>query len=244
MDINSPWYKLVNFGLEFFGKYYSSYRGFVVDNDDPKKLNRIKVISPIIGNDSSDGVWAYPKGIYSGNNHGVNLLPLKGEMVWLEFEHGDSKYPIWSHHTNKLNQKPSEFYSPYVYGFKSPSGHLVIINDIEDEEYILLKHNNLKDYILLLKDTIELESKLIKLGKNGDEQAVLGNTLKAKLDNVIELLKTNIDIINQHKHTTPNGPSGPPTSTFRSQFNNVKSNLNSVKGEFINFLSKKVKLDK
>ena len=78
---NSPWYKLIIYGMEYFSRYYSNYRGFVVDNVDPKGLNRIKVIVPKLDRDNEDGLWAYPKGNWGGKNYGVNILP---------------KIPIWS----------------------------------------------------------------------------------------------------------------------------------------------------
>ena len=85
------------YGLEFIGRYYSTYRAVVLDNQDPENLGDIEVMIPSI----HDGVqaWAKPKNsIGGGVNHGYKYLtPKPGDIVWVEFENGDPLRPVWSY---------------------------------------------------------------------------------------------------------------------------------------------------
>lgn len=75
----------------FFGKY----RGTVKHNDDPKGLGRIQaIVTPVFGTDPSP--WAWPSMPYAGKGVGLMLIPPIGAWVWIEFEVGNPKIPIWS----------------------------------------------------------------------------------------------------------------------------------------------------
>jgi uncharacterized protein involved in type VI secretion and phage assembly len=76
-------------------KYYGKYRGRVTNNQDDKKQGRLKVKVPDILGDKESG-WAMPAVPYAGKNVGLYLVPPKDANVWIEFEHGDSKKPIWT----------------------------------------------------------------------------------------------------------------------------------------------------
>jgi len=241
---DSLWYKLAMHGLEFFGLYYSSYRGFVLDNNDPEGLGRIKVSVPSINPNDKLGSWAFPKNIWGGKDYGVQVLPLINDMVWVEYEHGNSLIPIWSHAGYALDERPSEFDKTTNYGFKTPKKNIIIIEDgITDADgKILVKFKTNKEYFLIEQDKFELESSLIKLGKNGDEWAVLGETLKSKLESIIEKIEINQNILSTHTHTTNAGPSGPPIQS--SAIVNIKAGLTSIKNSLSQILSGKVKIDK
>jgi uncharacterized protein involved in type VI secretion and phage assembly len=75
--------------------FYGKYRGTVSDINDPLMIGRIKAKVPdVMGNQESG--WAMPCAPFGGNNAGFFALPLVGAGVWIEFEHGDPDYPIWS----------------------------------------------------------------------------------------------------------------------------------------------------
>jgi uncharacterized protein involved in type VI secretion and phage assembly len=75
----------------FFGKY----RGIVSDNRDPLMQGRIKArVQDVLG--SNDSGWALPCTPYAGSGVGLFLLPPVDASVWIEFEHGDPDYPIWT----------------------------------------------------------------------------------------------------------------------------------------------------
>lgn len=148
--------KLVYYGLEQFGRYYSTYRGYVVDNDDSGGFNRIKVIVPSVTRGKKHPSWAYPRNNFSGNGYGMQVLPLKGDMVMVEFEHGDPRFPIWSHAHFSEGEKPEEFATPQVYGFKSPKGQVIVIDDRDDVEKIIINHGENEGLVKVIELTEKL----------------------------------------------------------------------------------------
>lgn len=76
-------------------RYYGKYRGVVVNNIDPMKMGRIMASVPDVGN-SIPSSWAMPCVPMAGIQAGVHVIPPIGAGVWIEFEQGDSDYPIWS----------------------------------------------------------------------------------------------------------------------------------------------------
>ena len=76
---------------QFFGKY----RGVVTDIQDPLQQGRIRARVPDVLGDNESG-WAMPCFPFAGSGMGFFGLPKVGAGVWIEFEHGDPDYPIWS----------------------------------------------------------------------------------------------------------------------------------------------------
>jgi uncharacterized protein involved in type VI secretion and phage assembly len=77
-------------------RFYGKYRGFVVDNEDPAQLGRLRVRVPsVLGNDVVTG-WATPCLPYGGAaREGFLFLPDRDAGVWIEFEEGDLEFPVW-----------------------------------------------------------------------------------------------------------------------------------------------------
>lgn len=232
----SPWYKLIHYGLEFFGRYYSNYRGFVIDNNDPQGLNRVKVVCPSLIPDDK-GQWAFPKGQWGSNGFGVQILPKVGDMIFLEFDHGNLDYPIWSFAGYGENEKPEEFNKPEIIGMKTPSGHVVLIDD-SDEWKIQIKSKTSSEYINIQEGLIETESEVIKLGKDGGFKAVKGETNNENLEAICDKLDKLVDIFATHSHPS-NG--APPTQA--SEAINLKVEIQEIIQQLSQSLSDKVKLD-
>jgi uncharacterized protein involved in type VI secretion and phage assembly len=76
---------------QFIGKY----RGTVVDNQDPQNMGRIAVQVPDVSNVQT-ATWAMPSAHFAGAQAGFFSVPPVGASVWVEFEQGDSDYPVWS----------------------------------------------------------------------------------------------------------------------------------------------------
>ena len=77
-------------------RYFGKYRAFVVDNEDPEQLGRLKLTVPsVLGEEVVTG-WAMPCVPYGGEaNQGFFFIPEVGAGVWVEFEEGDLEFPIW-----------------------------------------------------------------------------------------------------------------------------------------------------
>jgi hypothetical protein len=76
-------------------KYYGKYRGTVFNNIDPEQRGRIQAIVPDVSGLIPTS-WAMPCVPIAGKQSGVYVLPRIGSGVWIEFEQGDSDYPIWT----------------------------------------------------------------------------------------------------------------------------------------------------
>lgn len=76
---------------QFFGKY----RGIVTDTLDPLMMGRIRAKVPDVMGEQECG-WAMPCAPFGGAGMGFFAVPKVGGGVWIEFEHGDPDYPIWS----------------------------------------------------------------------------------------------------------------------------------------------------
>ena len=75
--------------------FYGKYRGIVTDINDPLMIGRIRAKVPDVMGDDESG-WAMPCAPFGGKTMGFFALPATGAGVWMEFEHGDPDYPIWS----------------------------------------------------------------------------------------------------------------------------------------------------
>jgi len=76
---------------QFFGKY----RGEVANNIDPMQMGRVQVKVPAVLGDGSLS-WAMPCVPYAGSQVGFFATPPVGANVWVEFEGGNTDYPIWT----------------------------------------------------------------------------------------------------------------------------------------------------
>lgn len=75
---------------QFFGKY----AGTVQQNFDPLGRGRLMVRVPAVFKQGN--VWALPCVPYAGPGVGFFAMPPIDAHVWVEFEGGDSRRPIWS----------------------------------------------------------------------------------------------------------------------------------------------------
>lgn len=232
-------------GLEKFGRYYSSYRGVVHTVDDPNNAGRVRVIVPQVAGHQPLTEWAYPKNGYSGIGFGSYCQPVKGQVVWVEFEFGDPRKPIWSFGPYASGQMPTGF-KPGDIGLKTPYGAIVILRG---DNYFILKLNSdifleindtgvIVNYygskILLEENQISLESNVRIGSKDGANPLLKGNDTKTLLDKLISQL-TNIEedrlatmgIIN----ATVGGALSPYIAKSQARLldiTEIKANLNSI----------------
>lgn len=124
-------------GLEGLGRFYSTYRGVVIDNEDPEKCQRLLVEVPSI---TDTNVWAYPKGQQGSLGSGFKMLtPEKQDIVWIEFENGDPNYPVWSYCGWSTDECPKDLDGNRILGFVTPEGNKVIIDDVNKTCKVIIK---------------------------------------------------------------------------------------------------------
>ena len=76
--------------------YYGKYRATVKSVDDPLHQGRIQMeVVDVFGKGQTSG-WALPALPYAGKSAGLFLIPPVGTNVWVEFEHGDPEFPVWT----------------------------------------------------------------------------------------------------------------------------------------------------
>ncbi|MBO0654496.1 baseplate assembly protein [Streptomyces triculaminicus] len=76
-------------------RYFGKYRGTVVNDIDPLRTGRLLVQVPDVTG-PGPSTWAMPCFPATGAQHGTWMLPTRGAGVWVEYEQGDSHYPIWA----------------------------------------------------------------------------------------------------------------------------------------------------
>lgn len=175
---------LRDFGLEWFGRYYSTYRGFVIDNEDPECLGRLKVAVPQVYGKNNYNYWAWPVGMFAGKDIGFYAIPNVGDMIWVRFEVGDMDFPIWEYgHWNRNFTVPGKVKSYKQKVFQTTSGMRMMFDD--DKKVIQLWKKD--------KRVVEINDDGISLGSEGKSQyhAVLGEIN----EEVLEELRSDINDI-------------------------------------------------
>ena len=72
---------------QFFGKY----RGVVLSTADPRSMGRVICSCPNVAHNYQTA-WCAPNYTYEEDYH----PPKVGDVVWIEFEQGDLKKPVWT----------------------------------------------------------------------------------------------------------------------------------------------------
>ena len=75
--------------------FYGKYRGKVENNIDPLQQGRLQVSVPAVLGDGRLS-WAMPCVPFAGSQVGLFAIPPVGANLWIEFEGGDTDFPIWT----------------------------------------------------------------------------------------------------------------------------------------------------
>ena len=122
-------------------QFYGKYRGTVTDIQDPLMIGRVRATVPDVMGDLDSG-WAMPCAPFGGSGMGFFALPKVGAGVWIEFEHGDPDYPIWTGcwFGSAADMPPDLLAPPYKkVMLKTEGGHSIVLDDTPGVGGITLK---------------------------------------------------------------------------------------------------------
>lgn len=170
-------------GLEQFDRFYGNYRGTVHSNDDPDNLGRLQLKVPKVYGDEPYEEWASPKGIYSGSGVGSFWIPADGDQVWVSFENGDVRFPIWEYGSWRTGEVPKGA-TKDIKILQTNSGQRIEFNDTDKLIRITDSHSHV---IEMNEKGISIVSGTISIGSLdvSAEPAVLGDTAVALLNEFI-----------------------------------------------------------
>lgn len=211
-------------GLESLGRFYSVYRGLVVNNADPDHMNRLKVSIPEVMNGII--LWAYAKGQHGSTASGFkNLSPKVGDIVYVTFEYGDPSKPLWEYHGWAKNQIPDILDDPDTIGIVTPNGNRIWLND-KDGSLKMYLYGSATIYVegpisINSKSQVYLNASKAIVNQGHNDGVVNINELTEKLNNLVSELEEVKAQINSHTHSgITSGPSvsGPMVSPIAKPF--------------------------
>ncbi len=176
---------LANYGLEHFNRYYATYKGVVVDNKDPEFIGRLMLkVTQVWGNDIHR-YWAPSVGMPAGaKGLGLFMVPNVGDIVWVRFEAGDIRFPIWEYGPltrakTSIHAKTGHPDQAKAVVLQHTNGYRIVMDDVKKK--IVIESGSLHMIIDGLTNSIRFESTT----GVAIQPAVLGTTLVADLNELI-----------------------------------------------------------
>jgi uncharacterized protein involved in type VI secretion and phage assembly len=157
------------------GPFYGKYRGVVSDNNDPNNIGRIRARVADVFGDQESG-WAMPAAPYAGRQVGLYLIPPTNASVWIEFEHGDSDYPIWSGCFWADGEVPVNPVTPDKKVLKTDSA-TVTLDDSSGASSVTIETSNLK---------IKMDQQGIEIS-NGSQKIMVSSSSVSVNDGALEV---------------------------------------------------------
>ncbi len=125
------------------GPFLGKYRATVDDNVDPYGLGRIRAIVPAVTGKDEPSTWALPCLPAAGAGMGLFTVPQKGAGVWIEYEGGDLRYPIWVGGywatAEVPDLVPKEAPLAAAFTLQTPNGDGIVISDAPGRGRILIQ---------------------------------------------------------------------------------------------------------
>lgn len=119
-------------------RHLGAYLGTVVENDDPKKLGRVKVKVPELLDDVTTG-WCLPSAPFAGKASGFYAVPPVESLVYVEWPAGDlSRIPRWTG-AAWAEGDAIEGAGPTKVLIVTPAGHRIELSDEQGSETLIVK---------------------------------------------------------------------------------------------------------
>ena len=158
------------------GRFYGKFRGVVSDNGDPSNLGRIRAkVADVFGEEASG--WAMPSVPYAGSQVGLFLIPPTNASVWIEFEHGNPDYPIWTGCFWADNEVPVSPASADKKVLKTGAGTITLDDTQGSNSVTIETTNNLK---------IKLDQQGIEIS-NGSQKIMISTSSVSVNDGALEV---------------------------------------------------------
>ena len=187
--------EIVEGGLERLGLYYSKYPGEVADNHDPEGRGRLRVACPsVYGQDVPDH-WADPAGMAAvGVGSGLFDAPDIGDPVWVEFQGGRARYPLWSPgwwgRRDKTNEVPfpANKVPPTVKVWRTKAGQRIEMDTTPGNESVMIVSSD-GSYVRWDAEQSVVQENVVG-DKVVDVAGNLQNTIRGNVENVTQGTKT------------------------------------------------------
>lgn len=195
-------------------EFLANYRGKVIDNTGDK--GRCKIYVPSIHPSTIEGIssdsesyasklpWSEPAcPLFAGSTDGQGMCswPEVGSWVWVFFEGGLLKNPVYFAAINGGNAWVSEHNNQYV--IQTQKTKLTIDDNTGEVTLIVAKGVNIETPITTIKGDAEIDGELHVTGN------IAGD---AEVQDYIRTMSGDRIIFNAHKHIG-DGPSSPPSET-------------------------------
>lgn len=143
--------KIRLFGLEFLRLYYGCYAANVVDNKDPLKIGRVRILAPDVGQEQEmRSTWVQPMFLGAGTDRGFFWPPEIGDSVRVFYQKGRNNNPVaylggWYGTPDDRAELPSEMgYTsgsspvPVRRGWVTRMGHRLLFGEEPGKEFVEL----------------------------------------------------------------------------------------------------------
>jgi len=226
-------------GLENFGLYYGIYSGIVIEHDktNPHKL-RLKIPS-VWGEALPSQIYATAEGVMGGRKYGMMIAPQIGDIVWVKFRYGNPSAPVWSFTGFGKDERPKEYLHPEVFGFRTPNGNLITIDDVDG--IIRVKHQDIEEEgeETIVGAEIKITNDIVSVVHMGHTIEMSKDSVKMKLREDVKLTIENdeqnlysglSDLITEIKAMLIDTPQGLGTvnTITTEKLDEVNTNLNKI----------------
>lgn len=166
--------------------YYGLYRGIIASTDDPQNIGRVQLIVPQLYGEEVYDYWAFPRGMFAGKNAGFFFMPEENDKVWVSFENGNPRFPIWEYGWWGEGDMPKTATTKNKV-IQTHKGHRIEF----DDENNILRITDVYDHVVEMNSKgVSIISDNISLGtlNKSAEPAVLGDTLMDLLSDMVKML--------------------------------------------------------
>lgn len=234
---------IVRYGLEYFGLYYSFYDAVVTDNQDPKKMGRVRFRCAELELDTD--YWAIPLGYANGGGGGDFGAPPVGSHVCVRFKYGNIRNAYYERAYAYEKDYPSIGRENYTerWGHVTPSGHYIYFDDQQGRIEVRLNGGN---GIAITNDGVEIAAtgsiqEPVVLGdKNAQVHSSVQSILSSLLGALVTMLTALVAV------TLSNAVLAPLNPAFTTALNAIQplvSQASSLTGQISATKSTKNKTD-